>query len=330
MNIIKKILNKKIEIHEENNRIIITIKEQLTLEEYIKTIKKTKYSYLLNTIDLKHLLDNTFISPKKIIFTKINNITYIISVTKEKTKIIKQTQEEKILEETLEIDKINNTYQISRLIYSLDGSTQDVKTYNKDQSKNHKLFLLPKPEAIIIAQNILENLLLQQIDTSININELYKVFNLIPNKDYYQLITNGNITLSWKDKYGSTDINKKIRATLNIILNETQEKVGEITFNFIYNKKNSFIGNTGYHIDDEFQNKHYATEALSLLKELLKRNHYEGSKELFISTDISNIRSQKVAINNDGELYYEGEIPKNDPLSRHSGITHIKMYRIKI
>lgn len=329
MNIIKRLLNKKISIQEQQNIITITIKEQLSLEEYIKLLKKSKYSYLLDIIDLKHLLKENIIQPKKIILINKNNTTYILSFTKNIIKISKKTKKGFIIEETLEIDKNNYSYIIGKLIHTLEGSTQEVKTYNKDQTKNHKFFLLLKDEAINIAQSILEELLLlPEIATAINISELFKILNLIPKKDYHPLINNNNITLSWKDKYGSTDIHQKARATLNIILNKTKEKIGEITFNFLYDSINNYTGNISYHIESEFQNNHYATEALALLKELLKS--HKSNKDLYITTDINNIRSQKVAINNNGELYYEGEIPQSDPLSKHSGITQIKMYRIKM
>lgn len=331
MNILKQLFSPKITITEQNNIITLIIKEQISLKEYIKTLKKTKYSYLLNIIDLKHLLKDNIITPKKIITFNINNIRYIISITKNIIKISKIIKKENILEEIIEIDKLNYSYKISRLLHNLEGSTQEVKTYNKDQTKNHELFLLPKENAIAIAKTLLEELSsTKEISTLININELYRILNLIKNQDYHPIISNGIITLSWKDKYGSTDISKKTRATLEIILNKTKEKVGEITFNYMYNKNSNYTGNIGYHIEDEFQNNHYATNALALLKELLKCHKHEGDKDLYISTDINNIRSQKVAQNNEGELYYEGEIPNNDPLSRHSGITHIKMYRIKI
>lgn len=331
MNILKQLFWQKITLTEQNNIITLTIKEELSLKEFINYLEKTKYSYLLNIIDLKHLTKDNSIPPKKIITFNKNNITYIISISKNIIKISKKRKQESITEETIEIDKQNYTYIISKLIHNLDGSTQEVKIYNKDQSKNHKLFLLPKESAIAISKNILEELsLIEEIATIININELFKILNLIPNKDYHPIIGNDTIILSWKDKYGSTDIYIKTRATLDILLYKTKEKIGEITFNYMYNKNSNYAGNVGYHIESEFQNNHYATEALALLKELLKQHKYKGDKDLYISADINNIRSQKVAQNNNGELYYEGEIPNNDPLSRHSGITHIKMYRIKI
>ena len=111
MNILKQLFSPRITITEQNNIITLIIKEQISLKEYIKTLKKTKYSYLLNIIDLKHLLKDNIITPKKIITFNINNVRYIISITKNIIKISKITKKENILEEIIEIDKLNYKYK---------------------------------------------------------------------------------------------------------------------------------------------------------------------------------------------------------------------------
>ena len=54
MNILKQLFWQKITLTEQNNIITLTIKEELSLKEFINYLEKTKYSYLLNIIDLKH------------------------------------------------------------------------------------------------------------------------------------------------------------------------------------------------------------------------------------------------------------------------------------
>lgn len=330
MNIINKLFTKKITITKEADQTIIDIKKDCSLEEYNKTLKKSKYSYLLELINIKHLLTQDQITKRKILIISKKDITYIISIEGNNILIEKQDIKEQITNHFISIS--NNTItKVSTLTHTIEGSTIKTKMYNKDNPTNLKEFSLSKKEALQIVSTTLEELSnIEDIYSYLNISEILDNSNIILNKNYFPVINNDVITLSWPNRYGSTTISNKIRASLDIILNSTREKIGEITFTYLYNPNLSYTGNVGYHIKDEFQNNHYATIALSLLKELLKNHQYYGNKDLYISTDIHNIRSQKVALNNEGELYYDGEIPKSDSLSRHSGISHVKIYKIKI
>lgn len=330
MYIIDKLFTKKITITKEQNKTEININKECTVEEYNKILEKSKYSYLLNIINLKHLLTKDTITPRKILIINNDNITYIITKEENNTYIEKKEVTTKITNNFISITD-NIIKKVSTLIHTLDGSTIDTKTYNKDVQTYIKGLSLLKKDALQISSTILEELTkIESIYNYINISEILENSNIVLNQNYYPIISNDTITLSWPNRYGSTDITNKIRANLDIILNATREKIGEITFTYLYNPNYSYTGNVGYHIKEEFQNNHYATNALSLLKEILKNHKQKGNKDLYISTDIHNIRSQKVALNNNGELYYEGSIPKNDSLSKHSGITHVKIYRIKL
>lgn len=331
MNIIRQLLSKKISIKEENNQIIIDILENCSLQEYIKLLEKTKYSYLLNIIDLKYLLKNNSISPKRIILINNEDIIYIISITKDRITIAKKTISTNIIEEIIDIDKINYIYQISSLIHTLDGNTIDVKTYYQEEDKNHSFMFLPKIEALDIARMLIEEISsIPNIANHINLNETAKILNIYLEKNYFPIIQNETITLSWQNRYGSTNIYEKQRATLDIILNETKEVIGNISFNTNYNPNTSYTGNISYSIKTEYQGNHYATQALALLKEVLKNHKEQQGKPLYLSIEENNIKSQRVALNNNGELYYEGPIPKSDNLTKFSGITKIKMYKISL
>ncbi len=328
---IRNLFTHKITITQNNNLTILTIKEECSLQEYTRIIRKTKYSHLLDIIDLKHLLNNNSIPPKKIILYNQDNHLYIISITPIQIYITKRTTDTNIIEETINIDRTNYSYQISQLIHTLDGNTIDVKTYNKDSKKNHSFMYLPKENALNIARTIMEELSkIQDISSYLNIRTITKMLNILLEQDYFPIISNDLLTLSWQNRYGSTNIYEKQRATLDIILNETKEVIGSISFNASYNPSTSYTGNISYSIKDEFQNNHYATIALSLLKELLRKHKLQQNKPLYISAEENNVKSQHVAINNGGELYYEGPIPKSDNLTKFSGITKIKMYKITL
>ena len=298
---INNFFSKKIKIKEENNLIIINIKKDITIKEIYKILTFTKYSYLKYIINEKELTKEKYNINEQIIISKNENNIYIIRNSKEIIKIIKTSinfQEKNIII----INKSDMTY----------------KTNIDSKNKTAKI------------QAIIEELFtIKNVQDYINQKEITDILNIVLKKNYFPIIKSNRITLSWPNRYGSTDIHAKIRATLDIILNETSEKIGEITYNYMYNPKLSYTGNVSYKIKEEFQNKGYATEALFLLKEVLKK-HQNKERDLYISTDIGNTKSQKVAINNEGKLYFEGEIPKSDSLTKRSGITKIKMYQIKI
>ena len=108
------------------------------------------------------------------------------------------------------------------------------------------------------------------------------------------------------------------------------ERVGEISFNYLYDSVFSYSGNVSYEIEKAFQNHHYATIALNLLKDLLKSNEFTGDKDLYIATLPNNIYSQKVAKNNSGVLCYDGKVPEDECIYYIDGIKEVKVYKISI
>lgn len=63
---------------------------------------------------------------------------------------------------------------------------------------------------------------------------------------------------------------------------------------------------------------------------MLKNNHYTGDKDLYIATTPTNIYSQNVAKNNNGELIYKGDVPIDDSTNYIDGVKKVHVYRIKI
>ena len=65
-----------------------------------------------------------------------------------------------------------------------------------------------------------------------------------------------------------------------------------------------------------------------MLRTLLLSNKYSGDKSLYLATKIDNIRSQKVILNNNGNLIYDGKVPINEPLNFMEGVKKVKVYKI--
>ncbi len=325
MNIIRKIFTKKINITKNKNQITIDIKTQISLKNFIKFIKKTKYNNLLEYLNLNLLLDKNkpTISPQKITIINIKTIKYIITI-KNNSYILSKIDTEQKKEETIIINKELTDYQISE-----KTNNNTTRKYNKDKTNEYPS--LTKKDALLIAMNLLSEIIqIPNINELINIRNIFNCLNLVSKEEYYPIIKSKRITLSWPRRYGSTNINTKTRSTLDIILNETLEKIGEITFTFFKTSKNDYTGNVGYHIKEDFTNNHYATEALTLLRKVLKENINTKEKEIILSANKENIASQKVILNNDGELIYDGEVPKTDSVYRNRGVNEVRMYRIKL
>ena len=149
---------------------------------------------------------------------------------------------------------------------------------------------------------------------------------------YEDLIAIKNDEISLVMDYMPTTENtvELTHAYFHIVLNETNDVVGHIAFDYSLSSGFDYSGNVEYSIKEEYRNKKYATKALALLKKLLKSNTFDGDKDLYISTLPENIYSQKVAVNNGGILYYDGEVPKEHIIRITDKIKKVKVYQIKI
>jgi len=202
--------------------------------------------------------------------------------------------------------------------HDLTGSTTDIKTY-KTVDNSNPYFDFNKKDALTLVRDVLKN-----ISEIVFLGDMYEMLNLIPEEEYEPLISDETITLSLAGEFGDKHPNKTVSQTLDIILNETFEKVGMIHFDYSIDVSSDHSpGNVCYKIGESFQNKGYATKALKLLKEYLGNLKYKGNKDLYFWVSYDNILSQKVVLSNGGEVVKED--PKdNDPLD--NGYT----YRIKI
>lgn len=116
----------------------------------------------------------------------------------------------------------------------------------------------------------------------------------------------------------------------DIVLNEDNSIIGDISFYFSASNELEYGGNITYNIEPEYRNKHYATRALKLFKKIIKDVKYEGNKDIYISTVPYDTATQTVAKNNDAYLYFQGRVPENDSLCYLNGIKLVKIYRIQL
>lgn len=145
---------------------------------------------------------------------------------------------------------------------------------------------------------------------------------------FNEIVANDKISLASRS-FGD-DLLTSSFISLKISLNESLEIIGSISFHSSSNDDLFFGGNVSYYIEEKFRNQGYATMALKLLKEALKNNKYALENGLVIATVPDNIYSQKVALNNNGHLIYEGSVPKDNLLYSLDHVENVKVYKIDL
>lgn len=128
--------------------------------------------------------------------------------------------------------------------------------------------------------------------------EIGKIYNEIRELDNIDFELQEKIfELSPPVKQGNL-IDLKIRGYVYyIVLHNESKIVGKIDYRAYH--CNGYIGDIGYSIDEEYRNKGFATEALSLLSELLFE---KGVPDFWVSCNKYNFASKRVIEKNGGKI----------------------------
>ncbi len=304
-------LNKKVEINETNNFLKAEIKKGCSLKKLNKELNDLNISDKNKRIIIGAIInynpniinENKKINALKIYLIKDNEKEYeIIIENKNNLLISEKIINDNISETSVEIK--NDNYLICKLIHDINGSTKSIKRYSSDDVDNYNN--MDKKEAFKACKNMLDSLWKKSsLQDIINIADLYKRLNIItPNKNN-PVISDEVINLCSLEK--EENINDKTFCDFNIVLNDTFEVVGNISFNYS-ESGSSELGNVIYNVKKEYENNHFCTRALALLKKLLKNNNYDGDKSLYLAT--INEASTAIAKANGGipyESYYKDE-----------------------
>lgn len=285
----------KIEIKKGHNYkgIYESIKQDSSINNELK--KKIIGSILKYNPDV--INEDIKVLPLEIYFVTNKNSEYeIIKENDNNFLISKKTYSNQNIEEII-IEFKNNNYKIDKMVHKNNGSTFDIKTYSKDN--NNYSNKLSKEDAFTYAKKMLDDMCMtKEIKNIIDVNLLYKKLNIITKDKYNPVISDDKISLCTIKK--EDNINNKKRENFLIVLNDTFEVVGDISYNYL-NEGPSELGNVIYNVKKEYRHNGYCTKALNLLKELLKNNTYNGDKSLYLAT--INEYSIKVAKKNGGVLY---------------------------
>lgn len=262
---------------------------------------------------------------------KENDYEYFITKNEEQLLLSERKREnEHIVEIELKIEKNKKRYRVTKYIHDQNHSTQETKIYPMKEDSSFDFCRMEKTEVIALLQGLVNRLdKSDKIGSMISFDDLCSYLHLLPDLDFNPVIKNNTIALSVNRFYNANAIFvNKCDLKFDIFLKETRENVGHIGYLYSREGKFAYDGNVYYEIEDQFKQQRYATLALELLKDLLLKN--QVNKDLYISTLPNNFYSQKVALNNQGEMIYNGYVPQDDKLYRQDGIEEVVVYRIKI
>ncbi len=113
-------------------------------------------------------------------------------------------------------------------------------------------------------------------------------------------------------------------AYFKIILNETLEEIGHISYTY---ENDSIVGNLSYFIYEEHRNKGYGKKALKLLVDNIRRI---DDNDLYLAIIPNNIASIKLAESQNAKYVGDVNIPTKYVFSDDGKYSYANMYKIKI
>lgn len=113
-------------------------------------------------------------------------------------------------------------------------------------------------------------------------------------------------------------------AYFKIILNETLEEIGHISYTY---ENDSIVGNLSYFIYEEHRNKGYGKKALKLLVDNIRRI---DDNDLYLAIIPNNIASIKLAKSQNAKYVGDVNIPSKYVFSDDGKYSYANMYKIKI
>lgn len=291
---------KSIVISKYDNVTKIEIPKKQSYQKILKEIGEDDLALRESIISsiLKYTLYDAIANQKnsllEIYIIRENNKTYELIKENDNNFLITEKVSTNQKPEELMIELKNNNYKI---MHNLKSSINNIETYSMDNSDYTNN--LSKNKAFTYAKTLLDDICtIDKIKNIIDVNLLYKKLNIITKDKYNPVISDDKISLCTMKK--EDNILDKKSSFFNIVLNDTKEIVGDISYNYM-NEGPSELGNVMYNVKEKYRHNGYCTRALSLLIKLLKNNTYNGNKDLYLAT--INEYSMRVAKRNGGVLY---------------------------
>lgn len=307
----KQLLN----IKQNNNVVEIKINKNCDLRHFYNVITnvlgKDYYDKKIKPFDMF----NFCVKRGVMYLIEKDNLVVNMYINDEEMYISEIQQMNNHIKQTTMISSADNKFSLVGATRDLQGRVLTLKSYIPDRKISGDNFYCKK-EAFENVHRLLESLS-KFIDTE----KIYRVLNLVSKEKYNPIISDQIISLSLGNKDLIKSVKEELSQNFDIVLNETKERIGNISFNYNRNiKSEDSIGNVIYEIYDDFQNNGYATRALGLLKQFVKTVEFNGDKDLYFWIWYDNEASKKVVLNNGGEEIEEERYMEKQPYT----------YRIKI
>lgn len=244
-----------------------------------------------------------------------------------------------------EFEIIVNDYEGIKLMVLQNESSEYEYYLFDDQVRCLKVYgtsIIFKSSDIIITNDSLDN----ESNTRLLINfinylgELKEVipFNFEPNllctslrifNDKYSkiIIEDDDIILTLPNFYRET----LHKLSLNIVSKKDLKVIGSIDclFNDIGLDNFNYRGNVTINMYSE-DNNEYGIKALRLFKTYVGLSEEEVNKDIFIACKQEDKDTLEIVVSGGGTLYYDGEVPKSDPLNFIGKVKSVKVYRIGV
>ncbi len=138
---------------------------------------------------------------------------------------------------------------------------------------------------------------------------------------------NDNIKLILKNTCSANPSKNWLQAYYFQIQNLKGEIIGRCDLRLGNNKRIYYGGNIGYYIEENHRNKHYASEAVTMLLTLAKKCKLSY---VIISTAPENNASRRVCENVGAELIEIAELPIKHEFRIQKGQTKVCIYKVNL
>lgn len=207
--------------------------------------------------------------------------------------------------------------------------TYKVRTENTEYLSKENNELNITKENLDIVRKIIKTIIDESHSLKKFINkDIYEYLRILNYVDEPLLIQD-NLSLYWnKDEEKTNDYKETKLLKFDIVNHDTTQKLGYISVDY-RSPGFSYDGNVTYEIYPEFRNKGIASKALKMLSTLVQY-HSVNDKDLYISIEPTNYASEHVAINNEADLVFDGEVPPDNPLRKKRKIENVLIYKLSI
>lgn len=158
-----------------------------------------------------------------------------------------------------------------------------------------------------------------------------RFFNsILMNKDEFQIYPGDIVDLKYRYEVSELEAYDGIPTIYyEIVLHNTNTKVGEIDLRLKMNEKMYFYGHVGYNIIEKYRGHNYSYHACRILFTIAKNKYHLN--ELILTCNPDNVASYKTLLKLNGELVEVAQVPRDHELYKKGDrMKCVFCYKMKI